>query len=135
MDYLFARFRQLFRLLRGDRRQAYALDAGLHEALQELAAREQRSPGDLQADLLAQALANRFSESDLLQCWDTLTPREQQVTALACRGLTNRQAAARLGISEETVKTHIKNILVKFDLHSKIDLRMALASWDFSGWE
>jgi len=34
-----------------------------------------------------------------------------------------------------TVKTHMANVLRKFDLHSKIELRMALSDWDFSAWE
>ena len=135
MDYLFTRFRSLFRPLRLGRVHSYALDADLHEALQELARREQRSPQELQSDLLRRALAARFSNDDLGRSWEALSPREQQVTALACQGLTNRQIAARLGVAEETVKTHVKNTLVKFGLHGKVELRMALADWDFSGWK
>jgi DNA-binding CsgD family transcriptional regulator len=42
--------------------------------------------------------------------------------------------AARLHISVETVKTHISNVLIKFNLHGKAELRQALSSWDFSEW-
>lgn len=135
MDYLFTRFRALFRPLRRGRGRTYLLDADLLDALQELARREGRTPQELQADLLRRALAARLSDDDLGRCWESLSPREQQVTALACQGLTNRQAAARLGVSEETVKTHVKNALVKFGLHGKAELRVALADWDFSGWK
>jgi DNA-binding CsgD family transcriptional regulator len=47
---------------------------------------------------------------------------------------TNRQIAARLQITPETVKTHVRNVLHKFDLHSKAELRRSLADWDFSAW-
>jgi len=63
-----------------------------------------------------------------------LTPRQQQTAALACLNFTNRQIAARLGISPQTVKTHIRNLLHRFDLHSKAELRQVLADWDFSEW-
>jgi DNA-binding CsgD family transcriptional regulator len=66
--------------------------------------------------------------------WRSLSPLEQEVTALARLGYTNRQIGGRLGISEETVKTHVCNALVKFNLHGKAELRMALEEWDFSGW-
>jgi DNA-binding CsgD family transcriptional regulator len=42
--------------------------------------------------------------------------------------------ASHLDISVETVKTHVANTLRKFDLHSKADLRVSLAGWDFSAW-
>jgi hypothetical protein len=34
-----------------------------------------------------------------------------------------------------TIKTHVTNALIKFDLHSKGELRLALDEWDFSAWE
>jgi DNA-binding CsgD family transcriptional regulator len=39
-----------------------------------------------------------------------------------------------LNISPETVKTHIKNALVKFNLRTKQELKQSLAGWDFSYW-
>jgi len=67
--------------------------------------------------------------------WERLTPRERQVAALICtqnggKGYTNPQIASHLGISRETVKIHVRNILYKFDLHSKVDLRRMLTGWD-----
>jgi two-component system nitrate/nitrite response regulator NarP len=64
-----------------------------------------------------------------------LSPREQQVVALTCLNLTNRQIAAKLVITPETAKTHVRNILRKFNLHSKVELREALSDWDFSDWD
>jgi DNA-binding NarL/FixJ family response regulator len=49
-----------------------------------------------------------------------LTPRERDVLRLAGEGLSVRQAAARLEISEETVKTHRKSLMRKLDLHDTV---------------
>jgi DNA-binding NarL/FixJ family response regulator len=51
----------------------------------------------------------------------TLTDRELQVLRLAADGLTNRQIGRRLQISENTVKNHIRNILEKLHLHSRME--------------
>jgi DNA-binding NarL/FixJ family response regulator len=42
-----------------------------------------------------------------------LTPREREVLALVAQGLTNRQIATRLVISEATVKVHVRHLLEK----------------------
>jgi len=53
-----------------------------------------------------------------------LTPREREVFFLASRGLKNTEIAARLYLSEKTIKTHLRNIYNKLDLGSKADLRL-----------
>jgi DNA-binding NarL/FixJ family response regulator len=50
---------------------------------------------------------------------ETLTPREQEVALLVGRGLTNRQIAQELVISEHTVHHHVTNILKKLNLTSR----------------
>jgi predicted ATPase/DNA-binding SARP family transcriptional activator/DNA-binding CsgD family transcriptional regulator len=54
-----------------------------------------------------------------------LTPREEQVAILVSRGLTNRQIASELFISEHTVATHITKILKRLALSS----RSRLSAW------
>ena len=48
-----------------------------------------------------------------------LTRREREVMPLVARGLTNRQIAAELSISERTAGNHVANILRKLGLHSR----------------
>jgi DNA-binding NarL/FixJ family response regulator len=48
-----------------------------------------------------------------------VTPREREVLALLAKGLTNRQIAQRLVLSEHTVHRHVTNILRKLDLPSR----------------
>jgi DNA-binding NarL/FixJ family response regulator len=116
-------------------RLSFQLDQALARSLQELSEQEQRPPEAVAADLLSFALEQRQAADENLARWRSLTPREQQVAALACLDYTNRQIAARLVISPETVKTHVRNLLRKFELGSKVELRQALAEWDFSAWE
>jgi DNA-binding NarL/FixJ family response regulator len=53
-----------------------------------------------------------------------LTERELEVLRLVSRGLNNREIARQLFISENTVKNHVRNILEKLQLHSRIDAVM-----------
>lgn len=133
MDYIWDQLRK-FWLRRRQPRLVFELDQDTRQALQRLAQEEQRPNGELAAELLSDALARLEANSENWQRWQSLTPRQQQVAALACLGLTNRQIAARLTISPETVKTHMRNVLYKFELHSKSELQRALADWDFSAW-
>ena len=53
-----------------------------------------------------------------------LTDRELQVLRLVARGLNNRDIAKELFISENTVKNHVRNILEKLQLHSRMEAVM-----------
>jgi DNA-binding NarL/FixJ family response regulator len=54
---------------------------------------------------------------------DALTDREQEVLELMVQGVTsNRRLASRLGISENTVKFHVRNILDKLHLHNRAEV-------------
>jgi DNA-binding NarL/FixJ family response regulator len=50
-----------------------------------------------------------------------LTNREMEVLRAVARGLNNREIAKELYISENTVKNHIRNILEKLQLHSRME--------------
>lgn len=49
-----------------------------------------------------------------------LTDRERDVLRLIATGLSNKQIAVQLFISEETVKVHIRNLLRKLNVHSRV---------------
>jgi DNA-binding NarL/FixJ family response regulator len=51
----------------------------------------------------------------------TLTSRELEVLKLVAKGMSNREIADGLFISENTVKNHVRNILEKLHLHSRME--------------
>lgn len=122
-------------LLRVHEPRKYALDVSLQPLLDSMAEHQQRSPDELASDLLNQALFKSQLNADLWRRWLSLSPREQQVTALTCLGETNPQIASRLGLAVETIRTHTRNAQIKFNVNSKADLRVLLSEWDFSAYE
>jgi non-specific serine/threonine protein kinase len=55
----------------------------------------------------------------------SLTPRESEVAALLARGLTNRQLAEALVITEGTARLHVAHVLAKLGFHT----RAQVAGW------
>jgi DNA-binding NarL/FixJ family response regulator len=53
-----------------------------------------------------------------------LTDREMQVLKLVARGMNNRDIAKALFISDNTVKNHVRNILEKLQIHSRMEAVM-----------
>lgn len=49
----------------------------------------------------------------------SLTPREVDVVRLIAQGMRNKEIAVALGISEETAKVHVKNILAKLNVNDR----------------
>lgn len=52
---------------------------------------------------------------------DQLTPREHEVLALLVQGADGGEIARRLGISRNTVRTHVQSILTKLQVHSRLE--------------
>jgi FixJ family two-component response regulator len=74
---------------------------------------------------LAQSRAQREKDSelaDLRQRLSSLTPREREMLPLVVSGLLNKQAAAGLGISEDTAQIHRGRVLQKMRARSIAEL-------------
>lgn len=58
----------------------------------------------------------------------SLSPRQDQVLAGITQNLSNKEIAARLNISERTVKFHVSALLQKFDVRGRVDLMLEAAN-------
>ncbi len=112
----------------------YEVSESMQVTLSTLAQHEGRPEDDLIHDLLAAGLTQYYSSDVHLNQWETLSIRERDVAALACLGYTNKEIGRRLYISPQTVKTHLRNVLIKFNLQTRIELKLSLQGWDFSAW-
>jgi FixJ family two-component response regulator len=93
--------------------------------------------GDVLLDAIGQAiersrtaLAHETELRALRACYASLTPRERETMALVVSGLLNKQIAARLGISEITVKAHRGRVMRKMGVDSLAELVRVAAALD-----
>jgi len=89
------------------------------------AVRMVRAGDALLAPAITRRLVERFARRDaesaaIHRDLATLTPRELEVLRLLAQGLTNAELAARLQLSEATVKTHVAHILAKLALRDRV---------------
>ena len=61
------------------------------------------------------------SEINISNLISTLTPRESEILELLAEGQSNKLIAKNLGISDGTVKLHVKSILRKLEIHSRVE--------------
>jgi DNA-binding NarL/FixJ family response regulator len=101
---------QVFRALKAGAR-AFLLKGLLRKELLEtiraVHAGQKRLPPEIAAEIAEHATD------------DSLTPREIDVLRLIAGGNANKEIAARLSLTEETVKGHVKNILAKLDANDR----------------
>jgi DNA-binding NarL/FixJ family response regulator len=70
--------------------------------------------GETYADATLARLANETPPPPLL------SPRERQVLQLLAQGLTGEDAAKRLYLSPETIRTHVRNAITKLGAHTRV---------------
>lgn len=103
-----------------------------HRLLAEFAALAKNGPGSSAQTAGEEALVEHAESGNELAGQepeaeiDLLTPREHEVLELVAEGLTNKEIAARLVISENTVRTHLRCILDKLHLNSRVQAAMWL---------
>ncbi len=60
---------------------------------------------------------SKEKEEDL---YNSLTPREKEILAWLTKGISNKEIARFLNVSESTIKLHVQNLLKKLNLHSRV---------------
>lgn len=58
--------------------------------------------------------------------WEHLTPRDREIVELVAQGLSNREIASNLFLSEKTVKNRLTNILSCLGLRDRTQLAVSL---------
>lgn len=106
--------------------RTFEFSESLQVTLSKLAQHEGRPEHEFTSDLVAAGLKQYLLREKLRPKWQSLTPREKDVARLIHKGYTNGEIAKRLRISVETVKTHVANVLSKFGVKSKSELRHML---------
>src|SRR5437763_6349190 len=101
---------------------------GKDEAADEvLAAARAAAAGEVLIDpvtltrLLAQVAREREEKRDAQNLLNDLTEREREILQLLAEGMRNDDIASKLFISPQTVQTHVRNILGKLRVHSKLE--------------
>lgn len=72
--------------------------------------------------LLAQALRSQKPQPEEKPDYASLTPRERDILKLIADGLSNKMIGRRLDISDGTVKVHVKHLLKKLNLRSRVEV-------------
>lgn len=87
-------------------------------ALRQAARGKMTLSSDLARDLIA-----HLAQGQPLPAvpYESLTPREQEVLALVCHGLSNKEIAQRLYLSVRTVENHLANIYGKLGVRSRTE--------------
>jgi DNA-binding NarL/FixJ family response regulator len=99
-----------------------SLEATQLRSMLDAVARGEAAIAPTTAFRIIQLFAERTGATPPPEDGTGLTAREREVLALVTDGLRNREIATRLGISEHTVKFHLRNILEKLHAVSRTEL-------------
>lgn len=64
---------------------------------------------------------------------DMLAPRERDVVRMLTRGMTNREIASSLHLSEATVKAHLGRVMAKWSVRDRLQVALRAIGWSDSG--
>ncbi len=70
----------------------------------------------------AEALRSNKPQQASRPDFDSLTPREKDILKLIAEGLSNKMIGRKLDISDGTVKVHVKHLLKKLSLRSRVEV-------------
>jgi len=106
--------------------QGYVLKSSSQEVLLEAIRHVRANKRYFPAHIAAQ-LSDRMARSDL-------TPREHQILQLVAKGLTNKEIGRAVGISDNTARNHVNNIIEKLQVSDRteaatIAMRQGLVSF------
>jgi DNA-binding NarL/FixJ family response regulator len=93
------------------------------ETIRAIARGERILPSRMTGSLFSQiahAAVSREVETTLEAV--RMTQREREVIALIASGLSNKEIAMRLGIATDTVKSHVRNVMDKLALRSRLQI-------------
>ncbi|MBL1379320.1 LuxR C-terminal-related transcriptional regulator [Zobellella iuensis] len=96
----------------------------LIKAIHALHQGELWAPRRLLAQLLSELLlrTKQQSKPPVADAQAALTDREQEILRWVARGMTNKEIAKQLGISDLTVKSHLQHIYAKLGIHRRLRL-------------
>jgi len=92
----------------------------LYDLLESISRDEAPLSGAIAAKILREFTEPNQESLGEQEVIDSLTPREIGILELVVDGLTNKEIASKLYISENTVKIHLRNILEKLHLQNRI---------------
>ena len=111
------------------------VDADVWDMLKELAPDQKVNPEELGNQFLRKTVTEHYhANSKYVQKWEQLSERQKDVAALACLNYSNAEIALKLNVSITTVKGHFSEVLRKFEVRGRHQLRYILRMWDFSSF-
>jgi RNA polymerase sigma factor (sigma-70 family) len=88
-----------------------------------------RTDGFVGVALVTEAAETKATDTRSAELASRLTPKQREVLVLVAEGLSSREIADRLGVSERTVETHREQLMDRLDIHGVAALaRFALAA-------
>jgi len=81
-------------------------------------------PPEMTSTLFTQIAKDAMSRNARSDAFESvrMTPREREVINLIAEGLGNKEIATRLNIATDTVKSHVRNIMEKLMLHTRLQI-------------